>query len=158
MLSKENYDRLDTNNLYKKEPDDRDAYTYHCKNWTFRVYKNDDDNMAYMLDTYFNSWDSHKIKVTDENIDEFKIVFDFRKVEQTNYPEEYENKDIYCVATNSGGHSCGGLHWVNKGAKKSKQKLINQAQEKVESAKSDLAWAEKELQQLLDGTHYKLNR
>ena len=161
MLSKENYDRLNTNLLYKTKPSQRHIDSacgaYHCKNWTFKVHKYDDCT-AYMLDTYFNSWDSHKIQVTDENIDQFEIVFDCAKVKQISDYEvdEYYEKDIYRVATNSGGYSCGHLYWVNKDAKKSKEKLIKKSEEAVRSAKWQLEHAERELQELLDGTHYKL--
>ena len=43
-LSKENYDKLNENYLYKKEPIINNSFyvgrtpaTYHCKNWTFKV-------------------------------------------------------------------------------------------------------------------------
>jgi hypothetical protein len=53
-LSKENYDKLDTNCLYKKTPDPNKSYlggTHWCRNWTFTVRKLD-DGRAYMYDTY----------------------------------------------------------------------------------------------------------
>jgi hypothetical protein len=156
-LSKENYDKLNENYLYKKEPIiDNSFYvgctpgTYHCKNWTFKVNKLK-DGRAYMLDTYFNSYDSHCIQVTDKNIGEFEIVFDFKEVKQIRDTEadEYNKEDLYYVATNSGGFSCGGLWWVKKDAVKSKELLINKAREKVESLKRQLRRAEDDLEKLV---------
>ena len=159
MLSKENYDRLNENYLYKKEPIvDRSMYigttpiTYHCKNWTFKVHKYDDGE-AYMIDTYFNSWDSHKIKVTDENIDEFEVVFDFREVKRIHDSEvnEYNKEDLYRIATDSGGYSCGRLYWVRKDTEKSKDLIINKKKEEIESLKRQLRWAEDTLERMLNG-------
>lgn len=157
MLSIELYDKLDENLLYKMEPDKKDSYTYHCKNWTFRV-KKYDDGSAWMIDTYYNSWDSHKIQITDDNYHKFDIVFDFRNVEQIqdNEVDEYDEGDLFRVATSSGGYSCGRLYWKNKNTKKSKRRLIEKYSEKVKRAEHDLEWARNDLMNILDGTHYKL--
>jgi len=156
-LSKENYDKLNTNYLYKKEPVtiDHSLYigrtpiTYHCKNWTFKVYKYD-DGKAYMRDTDFND---AGIQVTDENIDEFKFVFDFREVKQIHdsHSNEYNEEDLYYVATNSGGYSCGGCYWVNKNTKESKELLIGKKKREIGSLKNKLEWAENDLVRLLGG-------
>jgi len=107
-LSKENYDKLNTNYLYKKEPIiDNSFYigqtsaTYHCKNWTFKVYKYD-NGKVYMRDTYFND-SNHSYEITDENINEFEFIFDFREVKKIRDHEydEYNEDDIFRVATNS---------------------------------------------------------
>lgn len=149
-LSKENYDKLNENYLYKKEPAKREQYTYHCKNWTFKVHKYENGDV-HMFDTYFDSWDSHTIQVTDENIDEFEVVFDFREVKRISDSEvdEYKEEDLYCAATSSGGYSCGKLHWIKKDAVKSKDLLINKKKEKIESLKRQLEWAEGDLERLL---------
>jgi len=156
-LSKENYDKLNENYLYKTEPIIDNSFsvgttpgTYHCKNWTFKVHKFD-DGKAYMYDTYFNSWDSHKIEVTDKNIGDFVVVFDFNEVKRINDSEidEYNQEDLFRVATGSGGYSCGKLYWVKKDAQKSKELLINKAEEKVKSLKRQLEWAEDDLKKLL---------
>jgi len=141
MLSKENYDKLDIH--------------YHCRNWTFKCHKWEDKNGYYanMNDTYFGDT---AIKVTNQNIDKFEIVFDCREVEKTNCPEEYDDNDLFHAATDSGGYSCGRLDWVRKCAKKSKEKLIYKTKNEIESAKRQLKSAERELQELIDGTHWKL--
>jgi hypothetical protein len=153
MLSKENYDKLNENYLYKKESIRKDTYTdtYWCKNWTFKVYKR--DGKATMLDTYFNSWDSHRIQVTDENINEFEVVFDFTEVKRINDYErdEYNEGDLYRVATDSGGYSCGKLYWVKKDILKSKDLIINKTKKEIESLKRQVQWAENNLERMLNG-------
>lgn len=153
-LSRENYDKLDKNFLYKKEPIiDNSFYvgttsgTYHCKNWTFRVAKYD-DGRAYMRDTYFND---NGIEITDENINDYKFVFDFREVKQLRDSEanEYNEDNLYHVATDSGGYSCGGCYWVNKNIEKSKDLQIAKKQREIESIKNNLEWAERDLKRLL---------
>ena len=106
-----------------------------------------------MLDTYFNSWNSHKIEVTDENIDEFEVVFDFREVKRIHDSEvnEYNKEDLYRIATDSGGYSCGRLYWVRKDTEKSKDLIINKKKEEIESLKRQLRWAEDTLERMLNG-------
>jgi len=151
-LSKENYDKLNTNYLYKQDPTiNRSLYigrtpiTYHCKNWTFIVSKYD-DGIAYMRDTYFKD-SSHSYEVTDENINEFEFVFDFREVIKIHdsHVNEFEKEDLYFVATDSGGYSCGGCNWVKKNAKESKHLLIKKKEREIESLKNKLEWAENDL-------------
>lgn len=153
-LSKENYDELNENYLYQNEPDESNHVnyiggTYWCRNWTFKVRKHDGE--AYMYDTYFDNWDS-AIKVTDENIDDFKFVFDFREVSgiSDSTIDEYNEEDLYRVATNSGGYSCGHLYWVKKDTQKSKQLLIDKKKREIRSLKNNLKWAEDELERLLN--------
>jgi len=154
-LSKENREKLNTNYLYKKEPIiDNSFYigqtsaTYHCKNWTFKVYKYD-NGKVYMRDTYFND-SSHSYEVTDKNINDFEFIFDFREVKRINDYEydEYNEDDIYRVATSSGGYSCGKLYWVNKDAVKSNRLLIKKKEQEIRSLKNKLEWAENDLVRL----------
>lgn len=158
MLSKENYDKLNTNFLYKREPTWKDNHTntYWCKNWTFRVQKLK-DGRAIMLDTYFNSWDSHRIEVTDQNINEFEVVFDFNEVKRIRDYEadEYDKCDKFRVATDSGGYSCGNLYWVKKDAQKSKNLLIEKTQSEINSLKRELEWKERQLKELKEENKYK---
>lgn len=155
-LSKENYDKLNEKYLYKKQPViDNSFYvgttsgTYHCKNWTFKAHKR--NGKAYMYDTYFDSSDSHSYEVTDDNIDEFEFIFDFNEVKRIGDYEydEYDEHDIYRVATNSGGYSCGKLYWVNKDSPKSKKLLIKKKEQEIRSLKNQLEWAENDLERLL---------
>jgi hypothetical protein len=157
-LSKSNYEKLDENLLYSTQPSDvADKYIYWCKNWTFKVHKLD-SGIAYMIDTYYDSWDSHKIKVTDDNIDQFEVVFDFRDVRRIRDSEqaEYNEEDLYCAATDSGGYNCGGLYWVKRNAKKSKTKLIEKTGLEIESLRYKLSSLERELSELNSGIHWKL--
>ena len=87
-----------------------------------------------------------------------KLFFDFREVVRVNDWEvdEYDQKDLYCVATDSGGSSCDNLYWIKGGTKKSRERLLVKFQEKVLSAKHNLETAERDLKKLLDGTHYLL--
>lgn len=156
-LSKENYDRLNKDYLYKTEPIIDNSFsvgttpgTYHCKNWTFKVHKYE-DGRAYMYDTYFDSSDSHTIQVTDQNINEFKIIFNFNEVKRISDSEynEYNKEDLYRAATSSGGYSCGKLYWVKKDAQKSKDLLIDKKKYEIESLKRQLKWAEDDLKRLL---------
>jgi hypothetical protein len=149
MLSTENFNKLNMNYLYSKSPpENKNRDIFWCRNWTFRLctYNN---VRAYMRDTYFNDSNT-AIEVTDENIDEFKIIFDFRDMEKIRDDEwdEYNLEDIIRVATNSGGYSCGGLGWVKKGTVKSKERLIKKQKDKIESLEWNLKWAKQDLEKL----------
>lgn len=148
-LSKANYDTLNENYLYQREPIKKGDYW--CKNWTFKVRKLE-DGRAFMLDTYFYSWDSHKIQVTDKNIEDFQVVFDFRDVKRIRDSEydEYDDKDVFRVATGSGGWTCGNLYWVKKDAQKSKQLLIAKKKAEIQYLKYRVEMAENELKRLID--------
>jgi hypothetical protein len=100
-----------------------------------------------MCDTYFDSWDSHVIQVTNKNIDEFEFVFDFREVERIHDSEtdEYEQEDVTRVATGSGGYSCGRLHWIKKGTQKSLRSLIYKKKSEVEMLERSLKYAREDL-------------
>lgn len=158
-LSKENYDKLDENFLYKKKPVIDNSFsvgttpgTYHCKNWTFNVRKR--DGCAAMSDTYFGSYYED---VTDENISEYEKVFDFREVEKIHDAtiDEYEDNDLIVAATDSGGYSCGHIHWIKKGTPKSKILLVNKIKEKIESLRREIKWREEELQRIESGKYYE---
>ena len=86
MLSKENQDKLVPTGLYEHDPiDDRFTATsgnYHCKNWTFKISGPHKDGSFWALDTYFHSWDSHKMEVTDLNFNKFKLVVDMDTIEE----------------------------------------------------------------------------
>lgn len=147
-LSKKNYDKLDTNFLYRRKPIEGGlGGTYHCRNWTFKVNKYN-DGKAYFNDTYFGDG---SIEVTDKNIKEYKKIFDFREVKRARDYEydEYLRKDVYRVATDSGGYSCGNLYWVKKDAKKSIKKLIAKKKGEIRSAKWQLELKEKDLADLI---------
>lgn len=123
MLSRKNYNKLNEHGLYERPPTKKDEDMHHdvwwCKNWTFKCSKRDDGS-AIMFDTYWG-YDGNSIEVTDENIDEFKLIFDFRDVEKisADIADEYDPEDIYHVATDSGGMYCGGNYYKKIDAKPS---------------------------------------
>jgi hypothetical protein len=154
MLSKENYDKLDENVLYKKEPDPNKNYlggTHWCRNWTFEVKKIHDDR-AFMYDTYWSSSDDY-IKVTDENISSFEVIFDFRDVEKIPFEShnEYNEKDLIWAVTGSGGMTSREHYWIRKGTKKSMVLQIEKKKEEIKRLKSKLEWANRELKELEEG-------
>ncbi|WP_346938228.1 hypothetical protein [uncultured Clostridium sp.] len=152
MLSKENYDKLNENYLYEREAFKTgisDDY-YWCKNWTFKI-KKYEDGRVYMVDTYWgDSQDSLTFEVTDENIDKFKFIFDFREVERVPDSDiyDYEEEDLYRVPTNSGGRSCGKLYWKNKNTKKSNRLQIENKLYEIKQLENKLKWAREDLERL----------
>jgi len=154
-LSQKNYDSLDTDILYRKEPDYNKDWLggiYHCRNWTFRAIKRNHDGSAFMRDTYWSSGGGMCIEITDNNICEFEVVFNFTDVRQISDYEidEYEKDDLYRTATNSGGYSCGHLHWVKKDAKKSQLKLIIKCENEIKTHEFQLKGLKRVLNQLTE--------
>lgn len=133
-LSKENLEKINFNGLYKHEPDKRYSKhedLYWCQNWTFRPQKY--KYKVYMRDTYWGD-DGLNIEVTDNNINEFELLFDFTDVKQidVNNIEEYgeENKDWFIVAVDSGGISYP-KQFIRKNAQRNKQKVINRKKKEI---------------------------
>lgn len=133
MLSKENYDTLNENYLYEKKP-----LTYFAAKQR---------GEAFMFDTYGNN---KGIQVTDDNIDEFKFIFDFREVEQLPDSEvdEYDKKDLYFIAYENYDQAY--TYWKNKGVQKSLDLQIVKAKNRVENAKMQLEWTKNNLKNLYD--------
>ena len=100
-LSKENREKLNPNILYRKGPDEDIEDPYWCRNWTFH-YPDSKAEEVYMYDTYFDDRES-AILVTDQNIDEFEIIFDFREVRRIKPSEvsQYDEEKVIHVATDS---------------------------------------------------------
>ena len=149
MLSIDNYNKIIKTGLYKKEPP-KDYYNdvYWCKNWSFKP-KFSDSGKIYMCDTYFNNWEN-AIELTDKNFKEFEFVFDFELVKKISDSEsdEYEKEDLFRIATNSGGYSCGNLYWVKKDAVKSNQKLIKKTLDRINFLKNEIEYEERRLKRL----------
>ena len=98
MLSQENRKRINKNGLYRHDvdvellPAYRREHPFHCINWTFRpAFRGE---QIIMCDTYYG--DTFGIKVTNENIDEFKLIFDFTDVRKIKADEAdiYETGDV----------------------------------------------------------------
>jgi hypothetical protein len=110
-----------------------------------------------MVDTYWGGGNGLVIELTDENYDEFELIFDFDEVKQINNPEDYEYEDVYHVAIDSGGIHCGGKYFINKNTKPSQQKLIQNCKGEIEFCEYRLSRLKKDLEKLIDGTYWKLN-
>lgn len=157
-LNKYNYDKLDVNCLYKmkdkKETERIKEIRYDpfwCRNWTF-VVKKHDDGSADMLDTYFTSYDSGAYSVTDENINDFEVIFNFNDMNRITEKEsnDYFDEEVIRVGVDSGGRFSKNNCFVRKDLEKSKLKLILNARKEVERCKYSLKWAEDNLKRLLD--------
>lgn len=138
MLSKENVEKIVKTGLYKHEPDKKYRSSlywdnmYHCFNWTFKVKHNENKDIWYMVDTYFND---KYIELTDENFNEFEFLFDFNEVDKHSGKNiwEYDDDDYWHVAVDSGGMYCGGKYFVKKGATKSKEKVLERIEGEIRS-------------------------
>jgi len=156
MLSKENYNKLNENILYKLEPkrNPEESYigcipmSYWCRNWTFRVQKGND--RAIMCDTYWTTQGNY-IEVTDKNISEFEVILDMNKVKMISKEssDEYDTEDVFCVAIDSGGITYP-KYFVKKNANKSRAKQIEKKEEEIRKLKHKLEWAERELKELTE--------
>lgn len=106
-----------------------------------------------MVDTYFSD---KYIELTDENFDKFKLIFDFNDVCEENYPEKYDDCDLYrYVRVDSGGRSLSRTY-RKKQAKRSKEKMRNILMSEIASLETQLSWKKRELIDLENGIHYKL--
>lgn len=156
MLSIENIQKLCMTGLYKCKPNQKYRGSihwknmYHCCNWTFRVHKY--ENEYFMQDTYWNGSDVC-IKLTDENFNEFTLIFDFNDVESHSGRniEDYDSSDYYNEAVDSGGMYCGGKYFIKKGARPVKEKVLKRLQDDIKSAEDDLARAKHQYNQVLSG-------
>lgn len=152
MLSKENADKIVLTGLYKHEPDAKyrgSLYAdnlYHCFNWTFRVMHNEKYDKWYMVDTYFND---KYIELTDDNFDEFELLFDFNEVEKHsgNHIYEYDESDWWHVAVDSGGrYFC--KFFLKKGAVKNKERVIERIKSEIEGLERDLKYKKEMLERV----------
>ena len=144
LLSKENQAKLCLSGLYRHQPEQRyrgKLYAdnlYWCCNWTFNVYH--DKNKFWMQDTYWSNSDGLSIVLTDENISEFELIFDFNDVEEYRgrHVTDYYKGDIWHVAIDSGGMTCGGKYYIRKGAEPNKEYVLARVKDEVEYTKREL--------------------
>lgn len=93
---------LDENYLYEASPEDFgvEFMPYHCKNWIFKLVKDETTGKYYMQDTYWN-YDPKTIEVTPDNINLFKPLFDMRKVVEMSLDDDerfmYDDDDLFHV-------------------------------------------------------------
>ncbi|MCG2397653.1 hypothetical protein K4V26_05665 [Staphylococcus epidermidis] len=93
---------LDDNYLYEASPEDFGVrrMPYHCKNWVFKLIKDEATDKYYMRDTYWN-YDPDTIEVTPDNINFFKPIFDMREVVEMDLDDDekfmYDDDDLFYV-------------------------------------------------------------
>lgn len=94
--------KLNENYLYEASPEDFGVkhMPYHCKNWIFKLIKDETTDKYYMIDTYWN-YDPETIEVTSDNINFFKPLFDMREVIKMNLDDDekfmYDDEDLFYV-------------------------------------------------------------
>jgi hypothetical protein len=152
MLSKVNSDKLVASGLYEHDPiDDRFTETsgnFHCKNWTF-IIKEGKGGQWWAIDTYFDSWDSHRMEVTDDNFHEFRFMVDLTAIEEARRDSAliYKEENRYCLAIDSGG-----IHYpkwfIKKGSKKSKTIQRQEYIDRLANAKRSVVSAEWDLKRI----------
>lgn len=93
---------LNENYLYEASPEDFgvEFMPYHCKNWVFKLVRDETNDKYYMQDTYWN-YDPTTIEVTSDNISFFKPLFDMREVVEMSLDDDekfmYDNDDLFYV-------------------------------------------------------------
>lgn len=110
MLSRENRNKVCMSGLYRHAPVKEwrgkmyEGNLYHCCNWTFKPLVQHDGSI-HMADTYWGCAGGLYVELTDENIDSFELICDLNDVFDVGErpPEDYEEKDVFRVAIDSGG-------------------------------------------------------
>lgn len=156
MLSKENSEKLVQGGVYGCEP--KASYRgrvfsgnlYHCCNWVFDVVQSGDK--YYMVDTYWSSGDKVKIEVTDENVNEFELLFKRGEIKEIKESEKDQYEDYYRVALDSGGWSYP-RYLVKKDAVKSMDKVIEVLDDKIEAMERQLSNLKERRASILDGSY-----
>ena len=155
MLSQENIDKLVPYGIYACDPileilpEYKRKDPYWCMNWTFTWRKGSDDNF-YMIDTYWST-DSYKIELTDENFNNFKLLF--RQDEVEKMPEgtldECNSEDRWRVAIDSGGWSYPKF-FIRKGAKKIKKLVIERIKSEIRLLEMQLEYKKTTLERVIN--------
>lgn len=159
MLSNHNIEKLNMNGLYKCSPDVKyrgrlyENSLYHCCNWTFDVIINR-DGKYFMRDTYWNSSDGLHIPLTDDNINEFELLFERDKVKSIRKDEINHYEKYYRVGIDSGGWSYP-KYFVDQDATKSKSLIIEEINCKLQSLEWEINNLRQKKENIENGT-YKL--
>lgn len=157
MLSKHNIEKLIFNGLYTCKPDVKyrgklfENNLYHCCNWTFDVIQNLEGHY-FMRDTYWGSGDSLHIPLTDENFDEFSVIFERDKVKSIRKEEVNHYDDFYCVAIDSGGRSYA-KYFVDINATKSQNLIIDEINDRIRSLEWELKSLKEKKTNIENGTY-----
>lgn len=159
MLSENNIEKLNMNGLYECKPDVKyrgklyENSLYHCCNWTFDVVKNREGNY-FMRDTYWSGSDSLHIPITDENFDDFKLLFERDKVKGIRKDEIYHYEKYYRVGIDSGGWSYPKF-FVDIDESKSKKLILEEIDEKLKGLEWEIKNLREKKENIENGT-YKL--
>lgn len=139
-LSQENINKLCMTGLYQN------GQREHCRNHTYKIIEN--KTGYYAVDTYF---DDYKIELTDDNIYDFKFIFDFNKVRNVEKEEyfKYDEENRFVIAVDSGGWSYP-KYYVNKDSNPSKEKCITIINDTIEYHKRQIEWLKQDLKKLED--------
>lgn len=162
MLSQENINKLHMDGLYRCNPklellpEYKRADPYWCMNWTFTPQVSR-DGIYSMRDTYWSGSSSLTIELTDENIDDFILIFDFNEVEEFRVKSDsayrkwlcYNDEDTFHVPVDSGGLTYA-KYFIKKNAVPDKQKIINRLQEDITSLKDQLNCKHKMLEKVIN--------
>lgn len=137
------------NGLYCHKPErkySRHDDLYWCQNWTFKPYVY--SNRLYMRDTYWIG-DGLTIEVTENNIDEFELLFNFDDVRQVKVNNIWEfgeeNKDWWVVAVDSGGIYCP-KQYIRIGTTRNKEMVINRKKEEIKDLQRQINNIENEIE------------
>ena len=105
-----------------------------------------------MVDTYWSSGDKVKIEVTDENVNEFELLFKRGEIKEIKESEKDQYEDYYRVALDSGGWSYP-RYLVKKDAVKSMDKVIEVLDDKIEAMERQLSNLKERRASILDGSY-----
>ena len=135
------WNNLNENYLYEASPEDFgvEFMPYQCKNWVFKLIKDETTGKYYMQDTYWN-YDPTTIEVTSDNIRFFKPLFDMRKVVKMSLDDDekfmYDNDDlVYVLDQNQFNHRFS--LYRKKDAKKNVYKEIETKEEILRDKKRE---------------------
>lgn len=146
MLSDVNRKKIVSNGLYQRKIDWSRVIgsdPFWCTNWTFVPIFN--ETRILMMDSYYKSYqDSIVYDLTDDNIDDFELIFNFDEVEEVieSIYDNYLENDRYCVACDSGGRRYPKF-FIKKETLPNKQKELDNIDFKIKS----LEWKIKNLKE-----------
>lgn len=156
MLSKHSIEKLNMSGIYTCDPDVKyrgkmfKSNLYRCCNWTFDIVKNKDDEY-FMRDTYWSDSNSFSIRLTDENMSDFSMIFERDKVKSIDKQEISHYENYYRVAIDSGGRSYP-KYYVDVDAKKSKSLIIEEIEDKIKSLEHEVKSLKTQKENIENGT------